>query len=243
MTHLHFPDGILPFWLIVLGMVGAGLLVFRAVNLLQKDDQFAKKTSLIAMMAALMLIATSIPLGFIHFHMNLTVLVSLLIGPWFALLAAFVVNLFLSFIGHGGITVVGLNTLIFGAEIFLASFLFYRLRRLFSPRAALFSTVILALLVSTLLMLSTVALAALWVDITALSQYLEKGQQLSQGVAIWLFNLILPVVLVGATIEALVSNGIVQYLAKVKPHLVSHLKRSDEEDALHSSQHQKREEA
>lgn len=227
MTHLHFPDGILPIWIVLLGFGLTVILLTNSLRRLRKEDEFARKVSLVAIMAALMLIANSIPMGFIHFHMNLTVLVSLLIGPWNALLAAFVVNFALSLIGHGGITVVGLNTLIFGGEIFLAALLYRGLVQKFSMSTAVFSTVITALLISTGLMVSIVMLAALTVDPILLGMYLEKGSGLAAGIIPWFATLILPVAIAGAMVEGLVTIGIVKYLAKVKPELVEHIRSTN----------------
>lgn len=227
MSHLHFPDGILPVWLIFAGFIITGLILGVSLNKLKQDEQFVKKTAWVAMMSALILIAMSIPLGFIHYHINLTVLVSLLIGPWFAAISVFVVNLFLSFIGHGGITVVGLNTLVTGFEVFLASFLFYFFRRFISATPAIVLTTMTTLILSSAVMVLIVTLAALSIDTSQLGQYLEEGQKISSGIGVWFAGIILPVVALGAAIEALIISFMMKYLAKVKPELVQHLQLTE----------------
>src|SRR5690606_34925185 len=97
------------------------------------------------------------------YHLNLTVLSGIILGPAVGLIAAFIVNLILALVGHGGVTVVGLNTLVFGVEIVLGVFLFRALHRtlrgtLGSGLAAGGAT-ILSLLASTALMLGIVAAA------------------------------------------------------------------------------------
>ncbi|KAB2954225.1 energy-coupling factor ABC transporter permease [Heliorestis acidaminivorans] len=223
MTHLHFPDGILPLWFAVLGLIITATILVPALKKLKEEEHFAKKVSLIALFSALMIIAMSIPLGFIHYHMNLAVLVSLLIGPWYAFISIFVVNSFLSLIGHGGITVVGLNTLILGFEAFLAYYLFTALRKMLQPFIALFSTVLISLIFTTFFMLFVVFLAALTTEPLILGDYLEKGHELASGVMLWSLQIILPIALVGAILESIVSTVIAKYLAKLKPELVAHL--------------------
>ena len=161
MSHLHFPDGLLPLWLIIAGFAVTALVMAVSLKKLKEDSDFVRKVSFLAILSALMLVAMSIPLGFIHYHINLTVLVSLLLGPWISFIGVFVVNFFLSFIGHGGFTVVGLNTLVVGSEVFLAYYIFFGLRRFLKTLPAVFLTTILTLFISSLIMVSIVAAAGL----------------------------------------------------------------------------------
>ena len=118
MSHLHIPDGVIdPIWLI-LGYILTGLVIFICINKIRKRNEEGKM-ALLGVMGAVMLLAMSVPLGFIPFHINLTALSGIILGPNYGFLAAFIVNLILAFLGHGGITVVGLNTLIVGSEAFL----------------------------------------------------------------------------------------------------------------------------
>ena len=71
-----------------------------------------------------MLVGMSTEFVPIAYHINLTVLAGIIVGPAMGFLAAFIVDLILALFGHGGITVVGLNTLIVGAECALGSLIF-----------------------------------------------------------------------------------------------------------------------
>lgn len=156
MSHIHIPDGELPFLLILIGYLLTALFLFLAFKNIKMDD-VRRKVPYIGIMAALMLLTMSIPLGFIPFHLNLAVLVGILAGPAFGFIVIFVVNILLSFLGHGGITMVGINTLIIGSEVLVGSLLFGWLsKRKHSAWSAAVSC-ITGLLVSTCIMASIIA--------------------------------------------------------------------------------------
>ncbi len=56
--------------------------------------------------------------------MNLTVIAGVLLGPVLSVIAAFIVEVVLAMLGHGGVTVLGLNTLMISAEMVLGWALF-----------------------------------------------------------------------------------------------------------------------
>ncbi len=223
MSHLHFPDGVLPLWLVGTGIVLTVLIMIVVLLKLKNEGDLVRKTSTLAVMSALIIIAMSIPMGFIHYHINLTVLVSLLTGPWLAFLAIFVVNLFLSLIGHGGITVVGLNSLVLGSEVFMAALFFPVFRRLFRPAIAVFTTTLSVLILSNLFMAFIVFLSTLSLETMEVAAYIEAGQQLAAGIPTWFIGSILVLVLVGGTIEAGIIAFIISYLRRIRPELVRRL--------------------
>lgn len=127
MSHIHIPDGVLPLWIILLGWaVTGGVLLYISRRYVERE--LARKLPLVGVMAALMVVTQSISLPPIGYHLNLTVLSSIILGPVLALIAAFLVNLILALFGHGGITVVGVNTFVFGTEMVLGYHLFHALR-------------------------------------------------------------------------------------------------------------------
>ena len=113
MSHLHIPDGLLPVWLWVSGVLLALAAVLFSLYMVRRIE-LRKKVPLLGMMSAVMLVGMSIEV--VPYHLNLSVITGIVLGPWLALVAAFIVNLLLGLIGHGGITVVGLNTLVIGFE-------------------------------------------------------------------------------------------------------------------------------
>ena len=77
------------------------------------------------MMAAVMVLGASVEIVPIAYHVNLTVFSGILLGPSLIFLATFVVNVILALFGHGGITVIGLNTLTLSIEGILGYYFFF----------------------------------------------------------------------------------------------------------------------
>ncbi len=123
MSHIHIPDGVfsLPIW--VGSYIVMVILLLGALYQMKKNG-LERKIPYIAVMAATMLIAMSIPLGIVPLHISLAVFSGIFLGPMVGFVAVFVVNVILAFMGHGGITVIGLNTLVMGIEVFLGSLFF-----------------------------------------------------------------------------------------------------------------------
>ena len=145
MAHLHLPDGVLPFYLWAAGYAVAAAALFvlwlkfrRARNLLV----FARA----GFFAALMVVAMSLHVAPLGYHLNLAALAGIVAGPAAALLACFLANVILALLGHGGVTVVGLNTVTLGVEALGAYALFRGLAfvRATWPRAFLATAIALA---------------------------------------------------------------------------------------------------
>lgn len=128
MSHIHVPDGVFPLWLVAIGWLATGALLASCTLRLRGGDQ-RRQVPLLGVMAAVMLIAMSTEVVPIGYHVNLTVIAGIVLGPVLGFVAAFIVNLMLALLGHGGVTVVGLNTLIIGAEVALG---YYAFRGLYS---------------------------------------------------------------------------------------------------------------
>lgn len=145
MAHLHLPDGVLPFYLWAAGYAAAAVALFalwlkfrRARNLLV----FARA----GFFAALMVVAMSLHVAPLGYHLNLAALAGIVAGPAAALLACFLANVILALLGHGGVTVIGLNTITLGVEAVAAYALFRALAfvRASWPRAFLATAIALA---------------------------------------------------------------------------------------------------
>lgn len=160
MSHIHLPDGVLPVWLWGSGYILAilvGTILFRLV----KKEDLTRRLPLLGMMAAAMVLGASVEIVPIAYHVNLTVISGILLGPSLIFLATFVVNLILALFGHGGITVIGLNTFILSIEGILGYFLFrffWRVLKRLTP--AVFLATFLSLFASTLSMIGVVSLGA-----------------------------------------------------------------------------------
>ena len=157
MAHLHLPDGVLPFYLWAAGYAVVGVVLVllwlkfrRARNLVV----FARA----GFFAALMVVAMSFHVAPLGYHLNLAALAGIVAGPAAALLACVFANVILALLGHGGITVIGLNTVTMGAEA-VGAFAAFRGATFIKatwPRA--FAATIAALAVGTTLAFGVVAL-------------------------------------------------------------------------------------
>ena len=121
MSHIHLPDGILPVWLWLAGVIIVFLYMFIAGRSF-KTDGLNKKIPLIGVFAAFMLIAMSIEIVPLAYHINLAVLTGIVLGPLYSVVSILIVNLILAFLGHGGITTVGLNTITVSVEAIVGYF-------------------------------------------------------------------------------------------------------------------------
>ena len=163
MSHIHIPDGVLPLWLVVAGWVITLALLFISARRLSGEEA-RRKIPLLGVVAALMLLGMSTEFVPIAYHVNLTVLAGIIVGPAMGFLAAFIVVLILALFGHGGITVVGLNVIIIGAECALGYVVFRSLLRLWGERrqsvaAPAGISVIVTLFITTMMLIGVIALA------------------------------------------------------------------------------------
>lgn len=154
MSHIHIPDGVLPVWLWLAGWlltVGAVAIAAR----LSERSEARRKVPLLGVVSALMLVAMSSEIVPLAYHVNLAVLGGIILGPVLSVVAAFIVELVLAMLGHGGVSVLGLNTVVIATEMIVGWSLFRLLvfavgRRRVRP-AAWTATVLTLALTTTML--------------------------------------------------------------------------------------------
>src|SRR2546422_1035342 len=129
MSHLHIPDGLLPLWLWAPGLAVALVLLVGSTRSLRhaNPQNVAYQGALGALALAAM--ALEIPLGPIDYHLSLLGPIGVLVGPAAAFQVMFVVSAILALVGHGGLTVIGLNALVLGSGAALARPIYRRLKR------------------------------------------------------------------------------------------------------------------
>ena len=228
MTHLHLPDGALPWWLWLPGLVVAGVVLW-AVSRRHRHDG-ADRLALLATMSALMLAAMTVPLGPLGYHLSLAPVVGMLLGSGLAFVAAAVVNGILALLGHGGISVVGINILILGTAASLGRWIYLWLapRRGTVWAAALAATVAHA--GALLVYLAVVGAAGVAPNPgVAHAHEIVAAGAVADGAILWRevltrlgkFALLsLPFWIVGTVIESLVAGGIMGFIARVSPSLL-----------------------
>ena len=225
MTHLHVPDGILPVWLWVSGMVLMAALLAVALYRLRGMDR-RRNVPLLGAVAAAMLVAMSLEILPLAYHLNLSVAAGILLGPSLGFIAAFIVNLMLALMGHGGITVVGLNTILLGTEAVIGHTLFFLLpaRMPVFWRAA--AATVLALAVAAFLLIAIVGLSQ--VNVALLADEHGHGTAdvpaLTGPGSLRTFALIvLSLGSIGWLIEGAVTGAVIRFIAQVKPDLLAHV--------------------
>lgn len=220
MSHLHLPDGVLPpEWLALgLALAAAGLLV--ATWQLRRVDR-GWLVPRLGIVSALMLLAMSVELGFLDYHVNLTVLAGILLGPAGGFVSAFTANIFSAFLGHGGLTVTGLNATLNGLEAVGGAVFFQAWRRVlpFRPGLAAGLATLPALALSTtirlLILYHTGIFGELLAEGGAAGASLSGGSFQRFALLLYLFGA------VGWVLETVLIGGIVGFLTKARPGLLA----------------------
>ena len=165
-------------------------------------------------MGALMLaaMAVQIPLGPIEYHLVLLGPIGVLLGAAGAFQVVFVVSAMLALIGHGGLTVVGLNVLVLGAGVAIARPVFVAVKRRRSAVFAMVTATAVAQAVAGVLWVATVGATARWAN--------PGGTPLDPHRIGWAAGIVLPLLALGLVVECAVAAGIARFLARVRPDLL-----------------------
>jgi cobalt/nickel transport system permease protein len=240
MSHIHLPDGILPVWIWVSGFIVA-MLIGTILLRLTKKEELTRRLPLLGMMAAAMVLGAAVEIVPIAYHVNLTVISGILLGPSLIFLATFIVNVILALFGHGGITVIGLNTLILSIEGILGYFLFrlfWKILKRVTP--ATFLATFIALLFSTFAMIGVISLGTSHYEelihpeknegIIGFEFGKEKEGHTQEGIPEKEVNLkrfiaiILPLGFIGWILEGVITTLIARYIYRLRPDLL-HLEK------------------
>ena len=212
MSHLHVPDGVLPAWLWASSW-GLAILLLLLVTAEWRRRPEPQRVAYQAALGALMLavMAVEIPLGPLEFHLTLAGPVGVLLGGAGAFQVVFVASAMLAFVGHGGMTVIGLNALVLGAGASLARPLFRALVRGTSPAVAMALSTAVSQAVSGLLWLAVIAVAL------GASADAGAGVHPHRG---WVAGIAIPLLAIGIGAEAGVAFGLARFISRVRPDLL-----------------------
>ncbi len=234
MSHIHLPDGVLPVWLWLSGFVVAilvGSILFR----LTKKEELTRRLPLLGMMAAVMVLGASVEIIPPVYHINLIVISGILLGPSLIFLATFVVNVILALFGHGGITVIGLNTIVLSLEGITGFYLFRLLWKVLKKLSiASFLATFLALVVSTLAMIGVVSLGTshyeelmhhekgtigLEFGKEKETHHVKPGGETEINLSRWIKAIALPLFL-GWILEGIITALMIKYIYRLRPDLL-----------------------
>jgi cobalt/nickel transport system permease protein len=214
MSHLHLPDGVVPLWLWAPAWPLV-LLLLALANRAVPPQRVAYQGAL----GALMLAAMAVPLGPMEFHLTLAGPVGILLGAAGALPVVFVVSAILAFLGHGGLTVVALNTLVLASAASSASVV-YRACSAIQPKWAMALGTAAGQLIAGLL----------WAVIVSLTLRVPSGAAPIASRVELLGALVIALWMLGTLIESLVAFGVGRFLANVHPALLPTPPRSPAEE-------------
>jgi len=224
--HIHIPDGVLASWVWIIGLIVTLILVSFAILKLKKDPS---KLPIVALLTAITLVVMSVPLG-LPVHINLMILVGIITGVYWSLIVSFTSNVLLASFGHGGLTMIGLNTLVLWLQALAGIFLFLILRKLIKNKSfragisAFLATVISFLLVIGIVYASNLELDK-FIDDHDKKYYIEKNYDQEddhEEISLIVFLILtLPLVLWGAFAESVVTFFGVNYINKTRPDLLN----------------------
>lgn len=228
---MHIPDGVLPMWIVLAGWIATALILSFCIKRVDRTD-IKRKIPLIGIVSALMIVGMTLEIVPIAYHVNLSIIAGIILGPALAFISVFIVDLIIAMFGHGGITVVGLNTIVIGAEAVLGYYLFLLFIAVLgrqSPDWASALAVIAGLFLSTSLMLGIVYASNIdplkvfkigheisGIDHTAaMREGADYGMDFARFVKT-VFILSPP----GWALEALITGLAVKYVSRVRPDLI-----------------------
>lgn len=232
MSHLHIPDGILPGWLVMAGWILTA--AFLALSIYRtRHTEIKRKIPLIGIISALMIVSMTLPIVPIAYHLNLSVIAGIILGPAVAFISIFIVDLIIAMFGHGGITVVGLNTMVVGAEAFIGFYLFQLFMVLIGKDSIMWSSglaAVISLIISTSILVGIVYSSQLNPELvigiesdnpTEQIQNKEVPEELVKGVNIKTFGKTLLVLLsIGWLLEGIITAFVIKYVSRVRPDLI-----------------------
>jgi len=244
-SHIHIPDGVLPLWLWLGGWILTAAIVWFASTRSRGVD-VRRKVPLVGIVSALVLVSMSSEIVPIAYHINLTVVAGVLLGPQLAVISAFVVQVVLALLGHGGVTVIGLNTLMTATEMLLGWALFRGFIAVVGGRRVRIASGVataVTLALTTTLLVGIVAISGVGAatvretgaldprNLTFASPFSEKvvsiglfsgGEKATTpAVPVGRFaTIVYTLGPIGWLVEALVTAAVLGYVARIRPSLV-----------------------
>ncbi len=218
MSHLHIPDGVLPGWLVLAGWLFTAVLLALCIYRVRRVE-LTRKIPLIGIISALMIVCMTLPVIPFAYHVNLSVVAGIILGPALAFISIFIVDLIIAMFGHGGITVVGLNTIVVGAEAVLGYYLFLMFKMLMGNYSVGWSSGIAA--VFSLILSTTLLVGLLYAAHVNPDLMIEAESHVKNGLNIGVFiKTALTILFFGWMIEGVITGLVIKYVSGIRPDLI-----------------------
>ncbi len=202
---MHLPDGIIPLWQTViywiLAIIPLTLYSFRIVRVKERE-KIIINTAIFAA-ATVVVSSLSIPSPFgVPIHFFLIPLAAILLGPLTAVTVAFLCfTVQFLFLGMGGLTSLGANTVTMGIVMSFSTYIFYKLTLDLDKNLSIFSGTFMGIIFATvaqILILLGAGVATLELLLTTL----------------------VPFYLFVAVIEGVANVFIIDFISKIKPEML-----------------------
>lgn len=203
--NLHIPDGIIPLWQSLIYWIIALITLALYLYKLSKSENKDKKLIDTAVLSAATVVVSSLsipsPFG-IPIHFFVIPLAAILLGPLSGVAVAFICFLvqFL-FLGMGGITSLGVNTVTMGVVMSFSTYLFYKFTAELDEKLSIFSGTFMGIVMGTI--------AQVLIFLAAGVATLEM-----------LMATLIPFYLFVAVIEGIVNVFVILTIGKIKPELL-----------------------
>ncbi len=231
MSHLHIPDGVLPGWLVLAGWLCTAVLLAFCIYRVKRLE-LTRKIPLIGIISALMIVCMTLPIIPFAYHVNLSVVAGIILGPALAFISIFIVDLIIAMFGHGGITVVGLNTVVIGSEAVLGYYLFLMFKILMGNYSVGWSSgiaAVISLILSTSILVLVLYAAHVNPDLvidTEKEPHIESTtheteSNVKNGLSINVFvKTALALLAFGWMLEGVITGLVIKYVSGIRPDLI-----------------------
>jgi len=212
-------------------IVTALILAFSIYRI--KNTELKRKIPLIGIISALMIVCMTIPIIPIAYHINLSVVAGIILGPAVAFISIFIVELIIAMFGHGGITVVGLNTVVIGTEAFIGFYLFQLFMALIGRDSIMWSSglaAVISLILSTSILIGVVYVSQINPEIVIgieeehpmeAANVGNIPNELVKGINIKSFAKTILILLgIGWILEGIITAFVIRYVSRVRPDLI-----------------------
>jgi len=234
---MHISDGVLPTWVLIAGWILAALLLIASVSLSKREmSNINEKVPQVAVVTAALFVACmfKIPMPPTSLHLMLAGLAGILLGP-LAFVCIFISLLLQAILlQFGGVTVLGVNTLLMGIPAIVGWILFKYLSKIKLPIAISGAlTSVIAVAVTTIIL--GIVFYVSGIDFGSLSAMLERvsgipvlstiADLLKAYPALLTFFMIFLMNVPLMIAEGIISAFILPFIDKVKPEMLEKYRR------------------